>query len=163
MRENLGQLYERWDGHGLPNHLKGEQVKLAVRIVTLAQDTISVTEAHGFEAMTAIIAKRRGGAYQPELADLFLGDARRLLEGIDGAVDRETILALEPRPHAVLDEEACEQAYRPQPSARETPSYWNQISSAANPTFPVLHICGTQVSANSSSSDLKSQRLNNLC
>jgi HD-GYP domain-containing protein (c-di-GMP phosphodiesterase class II) len=111
MRENLGQLYERWDGHGLPRGLKGDRVKLAVRLVTLAQDAIVLLEAHGFEAMAAMIEKRRGGAYEPELADLFLTHARRLLEGIDGPVDRETILALEPLPFAELDEASCEEAY----------------------------------------------------
>ena len=40
IRENLGQLYERWDGHGLPRGLKGDAVKLPVRLVTLAQDAI---------------------------------------------------------------------------------------------------------------------------
>ena len=29
--ENLGQLYERWDGHGLPRGLKGIDVRLPVR------------------------------------------------------------------------------------------------------------------------------------
>jgi HD-GYP domain-containing protein (c-di-GMP phosphodiesterase class II) len=111
IRENLGQLYERWDGHGLPHGLKGDAVKLAVRLVTLAQDVIALTEAHGFETMTATIAKRAGGAYEPELADLFLAHAERLLAGLDGAVNRETILALEPVPHALLDEKACEEAY----------------------------------------------------
>ena len=28
IRENLGQLYERWDGRGLPRGLSGEAVKL---------------------------------------------------------------------------------------------------------------------------------------
>ena len=111
IRENLGQLYERWDGHGLPRGLKGDAVRLAVRLVTLAQDAIALAEAHGFETMTAMIAKRSGGAYEPELADLFLARAERLLEGLDGAIDRDTILALEPVPHAVLDEKACEEAY----------------------------------------------------
>ena len=105
IRKNLGQLYERWDGHGLPRGLKGEDVTLPVRMVTLAQDAIVLTEAHGLETMASMIAKRRGGAYEPELADLFLAHAERLLEGLDGPVDRETILALEPLPHAVLDEE----------------------------------------------------------
>ena len=50
------------------------------------------------ETMASMIAKRRGGAYEPELADLFLAHAERLLEGLDGPVDRETILALEPVP-----------------------------------------------------------------
>jgi response regulator RpfG family c-di-GMP phosphodiesterase len=40
--ENLGQIYERWDGHGLPNGLKGNAVRLAVRLVTLAQDAVEV-------------------------------------------------------------------------------------------------------------------------
>ena len=33
------------------------------------------------------------------------------MAGLDGPVDRETILALEPTPHAMLDEAACEEAY----------------------------------------------------
>jgi HD-GYP domain-containing protein (c-di-GMP phosphodiesterase class II) len=111
MRENLGQLYERWDGQGLPRGLKGDAVKLAVRLVTLAQDVVVLAEAHGPETMAVMISKRRGGAYEPELADLLLAHAGDLLHGLDGAVDRETILALEPLPHAVLDEDACEQAY----------------------------------------------------
>jgi HD-GYP domain-containing protein (c-di-GMP phosphodiesterase class II) len=111
IRENLGQLYERWDGQGLPHGLKGDAVKLAVRLVTLAQDVIALVEAHGPETMKAMIAKRRDGAYEAELADLFLAHAEPLLKGLDAAVDRETILALEPVPHAVLDDEACEEAY----------------------------------------------------
>ncbi len=46
-QESLSQLYERWDGHGLPRHLKGDEVKLSVRLVTLAQDVIALFEAHG--------------------------------------------------------------------------------------------------------------------
>ena len=55
--------------------------------------------------------KRADGAYEPELADLFVAHAESLLSGLDDPVDRETILALEPLPHAVLDEDACEDAY----------------------------------------------------
>src|SRR3954469_7390764 len=111
IRENLGQLYERWDGRGLPRGLSGNAVKLPVRLVTLAQDAIALTEAHGFATMTQMIAKRAGGAYEPELADLFVAHAERLLAGLDGPVDRETILALDPVPHSMLDEAACDEAY----------------------------------------------------
>ena len=51
IRENLGQIYERWDGKGLPRGLQGEAVKFPVRLVTLAQDAIALDEHHGFEAM----------------------------------------------------------------------------------------------------------------
>lgn len=61
--------------------------------------------------MKEIIAKRAGGGYEPELVDLLLSNADKLLAGLDGPVDRQTILALEPQPHSILDEEACEEAY----------------------------------------------------
>jgi len=111
IRQNLGQLYERWDGRGLPRGLSGDAVKMPVRVVTLAQEAIALTEAQGFEAMTAAIAKRAGGAYEPELAELFCRHAKQLYAGLEGPVDRESILALEPKPHAMLDEQGCEQAY----------------------------------------------------
>jgi HD-GYP domain-containing protein (c-di-GMP phosphodiesterase class II) len=111
IRKNLGQLYERWDGHGLPRGLKGEAVRLPVRIVTLSQDAIVLNEVHGFEHMREMIAKRRGGGYEEALADLFLVHAERLIDGLDGPVNRETILDLEPVPHAILDDEGCKESY----------------------------------------------------
>jgi len=111
LRESLGQIYERWDGRGLPRGLSGEAVKFPVRLVTLAQDAIALTEAHGFATMTEKMARRAGGAYEPELVECFLADGERFMTGLDEPVDRETILALEPKPHAMLDEAACEEAY----------------------------------------------------
>ena len=81
LRESLGQIYERWDGRGLPRGLSGEAVKFPVRLVTLAQDAIALTEAHGFATMTAMIAKRAGGGYEAELVDRFLADAEQLHGG----------------------------------------------------------------------------------
>jgi HD-GYP domain-containing protein (c-di-GMP phosphodiesterase class II) len=111
IRENLGQIYERWDGKGLPRGLSGNAVKFPVRVVTMAQDAIALNDHHGFGTMKEMIAKRAGGGYEPELVDLFLTHAEQLMAGLDGPVDRETILALEPVPHAMLDEASCEDAY----------------------------------------------------
>jgi HD-GYP domain-containing protein (c-di-GMP phosphodiesterase class II) len=111
IRENLGQIYERWDGKGLPNGLAGEAVKYPVRVVTLAQDAVALIDHVGFATMKTKIAERAGGAYEKELAELFLAHCDQLMAGLDGPVDRETILAIEPEPHAMLDEAACEEAY----------------------------------------------------
>ena len=108
---NLAQLYERWDGKGLPNGLKGEAVAMAVRIVTLAQDALVLCEAHGFEIMRALVAKRRGGAYDPALTDLFLERSEAFMQGMDGAIERSEILSLEPAPQALLDEAALDEAF----------------------------------------------------
>ena len=58
-----------------------------------------------------MIAKRARRRLRAGARRSFLADAERLLAGLDGPVDRETILALEPVPHAMLDEAACEEAY----------------------------------------------------
>src|SRR5258708_3157979 len=71
IRENLGQIYERWDGKGLPRGLSGDAVKFPVRLVTLAQDAIALSDLHGFEIMKTKIAERAGGGYESELAELF--------------------------------------------------------------------------------------------
>lgn len=111
IRENLGQLYERWDGGGLPSGLSGEAVKLPVRIVTLSQEAIALCEVNGHARMKEMIAKRAGGGYEVQLADIFLAHADRLMEGLDLPVDRATILALEPEPHATFDEQGCDEAF----------------------------------------------------
>lgn len=61
--------------------------------------------------MVASIGRRRGGPYETELADLFLADTAALVAGLDTTVGREAILALEPLPHACLDETGCEEAW----------------------------------------------------
>src|SRR4051794_19972903 len=79
IRENLGQIYERWDGKGLPRGLAGDAVKFPVRVVSMAQDAIALNDHHGFATMKEMIAKRGGGGYEPELVDLFLKHAEALL------------------------------------------------------------------------------------
>jgi HD-GYP domain-containing protein (c-di-GMP phosphodiesterase class II) len=108
---NLGQIYERWDGKGLPNGLQGEAVLPAVRLVTLAQDAIALSDAGGVETMARIIAERADGPYEAGLARLVAAHAAALLEGIGATVDRATILALEPAPVALLDAAACDEAF----------------------------------------------------
>ena len=107
----LGQIYERWDGHGLPHGLKGEAVAPAVRLVTLAQDVVVLLSLRGKDAMLAAIAERRDGASEGKLADVFLAHADELIAGIDHAFDRADILALEPEPHGLLEDAACEEAW----------------------------------------------------
>jgi HD-GYP domain-containing protein (c-di-GMP phosphodiesterase class II) len=111
IRQNLGQLYERWDGGGLPRGLSGEAVKFPVRVVTLAQDAIALFEAHGLESMKTMIAARGGGGYEAPLAELFVKHADDIMRGLEGPVDRETILALEPEPHAKMGESECDEAF----------------------------------------------------
>jgi HD-GYP domain-containing protein (c-di-GMP phosphodiesterase class II) len=111
IRRNLGQIYERWDGKGLPRGTSGDDVLPAVRLITLAQDAIALSEAVGIEAMSEIVASRADGPYEADLARLVSANAATLMEGIGSTVDRETILALEPDPPVMLDEAACDESF----------------------------------------------------
>lgn len=76
--------HERWDGGGY-NGLKGEEIPLAARIVTIA-DVFDVMihkrpykEAQSVEAALEEIRRQRGRHFDPELADAFL----RIVESED--------------------------------------------------------------------------------
>src|SRR5437899_167184 len=92
----LGQVYERWDGKGLPRKLKGDQVALAVQLVTLAQDAVVWTRIGGPDAAVATVRKRSGGAYHPRMAERFCEQARTILAGLDDDPIWESVLAMEP-------------------------------------------------------------------
>jgi hypothetical protein len=44
---SVGQIYERWDGKGVSNHLPAEAVDTAVLLATLAQDAVTFPGALG--------------------------------------------------------------------------------------------------------------------
>ena len=92
----LGQVYERWDGRGLPRKLKGDQVAPAVQLVTLAQDAVVWTRIGGPSAAVTTVRKRSGGAYHPRMAERFCEQATTILAGLDDDPTWESVLAMEP-------------------------------------------------------------------
>jgi HD-GYP domain-containing protein (c-di-GMP phosphodiesterase class II) len=102
----LGQVYERWDGKGLPHRLKGDAVAPAVMVVTLSQDAVVWYRIGGVEAAVATIRRRGGGAYHPDMAERFCAEAATLLADLDSDPTWESVLAIEPgEQHTLSDEE----------------------------------------------------------
>jgi HD-GYP domain-containing protein (c-di-GMP phosphodiesterase class II) len=104
----LRQFFSRWDGRGVPAGLGGEQMAAAVRLFHVA----NVAEVHhrvsGVEGAVAVVAKRRGGQFDPELADAFVQAAPQLLADLDDSFDPHAVLRAEvslqqPLGHAELD------------------------------------------------------------
>jgi HD-GYP domain-containing protein (c-di-GMP phosphodiesterase class II) len=108
----LGQLYERWDGKGQPQGLKGEAVAPAVRAVSLVQDALTFHRLGDLESAVAMVRERRGVAYDPAMADAFCASAATIMSGLDDPVRWETVVALEPGQRRTLSESelhvACE-------------------------------------------------------
>lgn len=103
IRDNLHQLYERWDGKGMPSGLKADEVAFAVRVVTLAQDALVLIDAMGTEAAAAKIRNRSGRAYDPRLAALAAGDLARLVAGLDAAPGAQALRAYDTGADRLLD------------------------------------------------------------
>jgi HD-GYP domain-containing protein (c-di-GMP phosphodiesterase class II) len=106
----LGQLYERWDGEGLPKGLQGNEVAPAVLVVTLAQDAVIWTRIAGAGAAVSTVRQRSGGAYDPDMAERFCADARSILDGLEEEPTWESVLALEPGTHDRLTDDEFDQA-----------------------------------------------------
>lgn len=90
---SLGQLYERWDGKGLPSGLRGEAVAPAALIVSLAQDVLVHHDSGGRDAALAMLRARRGGAHAPAMVDAFLQHAPALFDELT-AVDAGALPAV---------------------------------------------------------------------
>jgi HD-GYP domain-containing protein (c-di-GMP phosphodiesterase class II) len=108
---NLGQFNERWDGKGMPNGIRGAALAPAVRVVTLAQDVIVLSETQNLGAAVSTVKKRRGKVYDPSIADFFTAHADALTADLNAQSSWDAVLALEPEPYAWLSDaqfdEAC--------------------------------------------------------
>jgi hypothetical protein len=67
VHQDLGFVYERWDGRGLPNAARGDQVPLSMRILPLARDVEIFLRVGGVAAARAVVRERSGGSYDPKL------------------------------------------------------------------------------------------------
>jgi HD-GYP domain-containing protein (c-di-GMP phosphodiesterase class II) len=101
----LGQVYERWDGRGLPHGVKGEAVAVPVLLVTLAQDAVVWARIGGVEAAVATVRARGDGAYPPNMAERFCREATTILAGLEQEPSWDSMLALEPGGRASLSDE----------------------------------------------------------
>ena len=75
-------IFERWDGRGMPNGARGEDIPLEIHIVHLS-DVIEVHLRTGGLAQAVEVARsRRGTQFSPAVADVFERDAAALIEGL---------------------------------------------------------------------------------
>jgi len=70
--------HERWDGTGYPNGLKGEEIPLYARVLTIADvyDALTSTrtykDAYTHKAAMDIIIEGKGSLFDPNLVDIFV-------------------------------------------------------------------------------------------
>jgi HD-GYP domain-containing protein (c-di-GMP phosphodiesterase class II) len=72
----IRSLDEHWDGRGLPDGLRGEEIPLAARILCLAQTVEVFHAAGGIDAARAVAQRRRDRWFDPALVDALLRSTR---------------------------------------------------------------------------------------
>jgi HD-GYP domain-containing protein (c-di-GMP phosphodiesterase class II) len=108
----LGQVFERWDGAGKPNKIRGEQLDRAVRVAQVATDLESGHRTLGPEEMVATMRRRAGKGYDPVLADLCSRHAAELFALWEVPSISEAVLAAEPGQLEILSGERLETAIK---------------------------------------------------
>ncbi len=84
IREIVYCHQERWDGSGYPRKLKGKEIPLAARIVSIADFWDSVItdrpyrKAMSIKAAIHLMFKERAMAFDPELFDVFMDEKEKL-------------------------------------------------------------------------------------
>jgi putative nucleotidyltransferase with HDIG domain len=69
----IRSLDEHWDGRGMPDGLRGEEIPLAARIACIAQSIEAFHAKGGVSAARNMVRRRRGRWFDPRLVDAFLG------------------------------------------------------------------------------------------
>jgi HD-GYP domain-containing protein (c-di-GMP phosphodiesterase class II) len=108
----LGQVFERWAGKGVPGKVKGENIALSIRVVTLAQDAITFHRLEGVEAAVKMARERKGTLYDPHIVEYFCRQASQLLVGLEEEPSWEIVLSLEPGVRTRLSGEQFDNACR---------------------------------------------------
>lgn len=93
----LYQIFERWDGRGVPAGLAGERVALASRLANVVHCALLAQDVGGVELGDAVVRHRSGSWLDPELTGLYLRHRAELWSFEDDDTWRDT-LAEEPTP-----------------------------------------------------------------
>ncbi|WP_141282190.1 HD domain-containing phosphohydrolase, partial [Pseudonocardia hydrocarbonoxydans] len=98
----LDDVYERWDGLGIPDGRSGEQLSTVGRAVHVAEQAVFAHADGGVAGARAEVTRRAGGHLDPDLASAFLRDADALLAVLEVPDLAAAVVAAEPGPGAVV-------------------------------------------------------------
>src|SRR3954454_2784274 len=102
VREALRYTFERWNGNGYPDHVAGEAIPVAMRVVHLSHDMEAIGRLFSPDHALEAAADRRDRTYDPALADLSVSHGHEWFARLAETEPWDAVLALEPEPHRML-------------------------------------------------------------
>jgi HD-GYP domain-containing protein (c-di-GMP phosphodiesterase class II) len=104
VRRSILQTFERWDGKGVPDGAKGDDILPTARIVNLA-DVVEVYQRVGATAPAIAVARERSGTqFDPAIVDVFCAAAAEIFAELDAVTTWDAVIAGEPGLAAWLSE-----------------------------------------------------------
>jgi HD-GYP domain-containing protein (c-di-GMP phosphodiesterase class II) len=92
----LNDIFERWDGKGVPRGLGGEAISVAARITGFSHTVVLHVWRKGAKAAREMVRQRAGGEFDPTLAAAFLQSSKQLLEPVAAESVWDAVLDAEP-------------------------------------------------------------------
>lgn len=83
--EAMTQVYERWDGGGVPLGEAGASICLPARVMHIAATFELLRRSMGAETAFGLIVGRKGGHFDPELCDAITTGRSELIAGFESA------------------------------------------------------------------------------
>ena len=96
VRASLAASFERWNGRGLPDGRKGDQIPLPMRVAQVSQELEVLARIEGIDAALTIVRRRRGKAYDPRLTDVVLADGAAWWDEVEPIDPWDAALAVAP-------------------------------------------------------------------
>jgi HD-GYP domain-containing protein (c-di-GMP phosphodiesterase class II) len=101
----LAEIGEWWDGSGVPNGLKEDDICVPARIARATADAAVLEDMGGVEVAVTGLRARAGSLLDPAVVDAFGRNAAELVAETRAGDPRERLLELEPEPVAERTEE----------------------------------------------------------
>jgi HD-GYP domain-containing protein (c-di-GMP phosphodiesterase class II) len=104
----LAFTFERYDGGGLPMGAHGDAIPIQMRIAQLADMVEVHHRTYGVDGAVAMVRRRSGGQFDPQVADAFLCHAEAILAGPPIGDTWAAALRAAPDSHRRLDDQSLD-------------------------------------------------------
>jgi HD-GYP domain-containing protein (c-di-GMP phosphodiesterase class II) len=101
----LSDVYERWDGQGIPLGAAGSHLSFAARVVHVAEQAVLAHAKGGEPFAVHEVVRRAGGHLDPDLARAFAADAPKLLATLREPDAVASAIGAEPPPYVMVPSE----------------------------------------------------------
>ncbi|MCZ8155710.1 MAG: LuxR C-terminal-related transcriptional regulator [Leptospira sp.] len=128
----INDCYERYDGKGIPNQKKAEEIHFLARILSLAYFFISLTEISDLNKIRKQLVRSKGNMFDPILVDTLLGFLDELYILINSNTIQEDALFVSPNIYVNdLNSVALMISYLPDFKSRYTTLHSKKVSKLA--------------------------------